>query len=227
MGKLIDLTGQSIGRWKVSRRAENLYGRHVAWLCKCACGTERVVAAKALRSGLSTSCGCAKRDRGRARLIDLSGRTFGRLYVIDSHGAGRSLRWRCRCLCGNYVLVRGQLLRDGQTQSCGCLFAEGLRQRNSANAKSAPGYVAAHSRVRKSKGPAREHRCLDCGERAENWSYKHGDPDELVTPSGLRYSTKVDYYEPRCVPCHRKYDKPTQCGGALSTCNHPPQKERP
>lgn len=61
------------------------------------------------------------------RLIDMAGKRFGRLVVIDRSTEiskdGR-VKWRCRCDCGNEVVVIGKLLRSGVTQSCGCLQRE-------------------------------------------------------------------------------------------------------
>lgn len=58
-----DLTGQTFGRWTVLKRAYT-YGC-VSWLCRCECGSEKVVAAGNLLSGGSKSCGTGhglKRD---------------------------------------------------------------------------------------------------------------------------------------------------------------------
>jgi hypothetical protein len=56
------------------------------------------------------------------RLIDLVGQRFGKLVV--SEYAGRNERreslWRCACDCGNESIVRGDVLRRGTTESCGC-----------------------------------------------------------------------------------------------------------
>ena len=66
--KLIDLTGQRFGRWTVLCRAGsygdyNLEGYTTpTWLCRCDCGTYRVVNGKSLRRGLSTSCGCYRSE---------------------------------------------------------------------------------------------------------------------------------------------------------------------
>ena len=59
------------------------------------------------------------------RLIDITGRKFGRLTVHAKHGrAGKYVIWTCRCECGRLVNVRGQDLRTGNTKSCGCLQSE-------------------------------------------------------------------------------------------------------
>lgn len=56
------------------------------------------------------------------RLIDLTGRKFGKLTVIE-RAPERSTRglvmWVCRCDCGNTKSVAGKYLRNGQTKSCG------------------------------------------------------------------------------------------------------------
>lgn len=67
-------------------------------------------------------------------------------------------------------------------------------------------YRAAHRRIANSLGPARNHLCVDCGARAHHWSYDHGDPAELLSDKGYRYSLKVEHYQSRCRPCHVAFD---------------------
>lgn len=62
--------------------------------------------------------------------IDLTGKRFGRLLVvrrgkdyIRKNGIV-SVRWECKCDCGNSVLVRGSVLRNGESRSCGCYRSE-------------------------------------------------------------------------------------------------------
>ena len=61
------------------------------------------------------------------KFIDLTGRTFGRLTVIErvvDKQRGRPL-WRCKCECGNEVEVTStRLLRNNGTRSCGCLRSQ-------------------------------------------------------------------------------------------------------
>jgi hypothetical protein len=63
----------------------------------------------------------------RVRLIDLKGKTFGRLTVKgldrDSH-ANSGAMWKCECVCGGKKTVSGHHLRNGSTSSCGCLRRE-------------------------------------------------------------------------------------------------------
>lgn len=58
--------------------------------------------------------------------IDMTGRHIGRLTVIEECGRdsrGEAL-WRCRCECGNEVIVSGGHLRSDNTKSCGCYQRE-------------------------------------------------------------------------------------------------------
>lgn len=57
-----DLTGQIFGRLSVVRLAGIDKDQHTAWLCKCACGKEKVIIGKSLTCGLTTSCGCYHRE---------------------------------------------------------------------------------------------------------------------------------------------------------------------
>lgn len=58
-------------------------------------------------------------------LIDLTGQRFGRLVVLNRETPrGTNASWRCKCDCGNEVVVFRQNLRMGNTKSCGCLSRE-------------------------------------------------------------------------------------------------------
>lgn len=63
--------------------------------------------------------------------IDLTGQKFGRLRVIQYAGKNkRGTRvWLCECDCGNTTSVVTGSLVNGDTQSCGCIHSEMIRQR--------------------------------------------------------------------------------------------------
>jgi hypothetical protein len=67
-------------------------------------------------------------------------------------------------------------------------------------------YKDMHARVVRARGRASEHACVDCGKPARHWSYDHADPAEKSAPKGWAYSLDVAHYEPRCVPCHKRFD---------------------
>lgn len=136
--KRIDLTGQRFGRLTVIEydHAEH-DGAH--WLCKCDCGTEKVIAGYLLRNGATKSCGCLKSDASRANLEkarearkarprkDLTGQRFGRLVVLgltDVPDRKGFIFWRVRCDCGTEKTVMQNNLVSGRTKSCGCLSRE-------------------------------------------------------------------------------------------------------
>lgn len=60
------------------------------------------------------------------------GNKFGRLTIIDSadRASNGKLRWLCRCDCGNEKIIRWSNLKNGTTQSCGCLMIERVKQSN-------------------------------------------------------------------------------------------------
>lgn len=57
------------------------------------------------------------------KLIDLIGRTYGRLTVTSRSTNSRhgGSRWNCACACGQRVVTAGGDMHSGRTKSCGCL----------------------------------------------------------------------------------------------------------
>lgn len=53
--------------------------------------------------------------------MNITGQKFGRLTVIECVGVNKhnQSRWKCRCDCGNEVIVTGIHLKNGHTVSCG------------------------------------------------------------------------------------------------------------
>ena len=90
MNTIIDLTGQTFGRWKVIERAENSKDGSAKWLCECSCEnhTKRIVLGRSLRNGSSRSCGCLKDELSKQRAKHHGAGT--RLYRI-----WRNMKERC------------------------------------------------------------------------------------------------------------------------------------
>lgn len=57
-----------------------------------------------------------------AKIIDLRGRTFGKLYVIKRvwNDAGYRAQWWCECQCGEFPVMHSYALLHGISESCGC-----------------------------------------------------------------------------------------------------------
>lgn len=73
------------------------------------------------------NCGRDKYPRCR----DLKGDIFGKLTCIEIVGKGKNnvALWRCRCDCGNEVVIGARSLTKGERKSCGCLRTKhGLRE---------------------------------------------------------------------------------------------------
>lgn len=65
------------------------------------------------------------------RRIDMTGRRFGRVTVLEFAGVtelSRNARWKCRCDCGTVFITTGDALRRGSCRSCGCLRSENSRR---------------------------------------------------------------------------------------------------
>lgn len=63
--KVDDLTGRRFGRWTVLKQVPipEYHAETCAfWLCRCDCGTEKVVSAKNLKKGATNSCGCLRKE---------------------------------------------------------------------------------------------------------------------------------------------------------------------
>ena len=58
----------------------------------------------------------------RTRYNDLTGQKFGRLLVKKrTSSPGGPVKWLCLCDCGKESVVMGSNLKNGTTNSCGCI----------------------------------------------------------------------------------------------------------
>lgn len=138
MSAIKDITGERFGRLTVSHRDTSPRSgkcNNAVWVCACSCGSIKSVSSGQLRTGKTRSCGClalenksirAKGNKyGERKRLNLTGERFGKLRAISS---GRVGVWDCECDCGRVVTVRVAHLRNGHTQSCGCLLSETIRK---------------------------------------------------------------------------------------------------
>lgn len=67
---------------------------------------------------------------------NLMGRTFGKLtvYEVAQPRNGKTM-WKCKCSCGNIVIVDASSLKRGLTKSCGCLLKEATSKANIKHAQ--------------------------------------------------------------------------------------------
>ena len=79
-----DLAGKRFGRWiVVSESEKRTKSRYVYWVCKCDCGTIKDIASNNLLNGVTTSCGCLRKERLTVRNKTHNG-SKTRLYSIWS-----------------------------------------------------------------------------------------------------------------------------------------------
>lgn len=88
-----NLEGKRFGLWTVIKRTQS--GN---CLCKCDCGTGKEVKIYNLKSGKSTSCGCARKN-------DLVGKKIGKLTIMKRLPMKKSyVEYECLCDCGNTII---------------------------------------------------------------------------------------------------------------------------
>lgn len=64
------------------------------------------------------------------KIIDLTGKRFHRLKVIEYIGTDKRNEaiWKCECECGKIINVRSYPLKSGHTKSCGCWKIDEARE---------------------------------------------------------------------------------------------------
>lgn len=180
--KRLDLSGQRFGRLVANSFAYSKGGK-AFWNCQCDCGNTTVVSTTNLRSGKTSSCGCKKLEAAiqniqdkKKNLVPMIGKKFGRLLVVDrAVNTEKGVAYRCRCDCGNDLIVLGESLRSGNTKSCGC-FAQEVRREIGRRSKGriSPnaldligkkfGRLIVLERADKTPGAQQRWKCLcDCG----------------------------------------------------------------
>lgn len=128
----IDISNNRFGRLVAlqidHKEADSLGNTDYYWKCQCDCGNTIVVQGTVLRRGDTKSCGCLQSEesakRAKERTIDLVGKRFGLLTVIERvslSGESSIATWKCKCDCGNEKLADGYYLKKGMIVSCGCL----------------------------------------------------------------------------------------------------------
>jgi hypothetical protein len=127
-----NLTGKRYGRYTVLG-PHDVVRDTMRWVCRCDCGTEKVVWGNHLKAGSVVSCGCAQKETaaeyGKMNAASLIGQKFGRLTVIERSGSrNKKAVWICKCDCGKTKRVPTGALRNGNTQSCGCIQKETMHR---------------------------------------------------------------------------------------------------
>lgn len=122
----MDLTGKRFGKVLVLGKSKERQRMHILWICRCDCGTEKLMLGYNLKAhGDKASCGCRRLETIRKTIPE--GTRFGRLRVlVYSHTTNGRAVYKCQCDCGVIVLIRAEKLRSNWTRSCGCIRRESL-----------------------------------------------------------------------------------------------------
>lgn len=119
------IIGQRFGNLIVVKDSGNRKSNgSVLWECLCDCGNITYSDSSNLKRGHTTSCGCAKKNYINSLKLDIIGKRFGLLKVInevfDDSYTRRMVE--CQCDCGNKSIHAVTDLTTGHTVSCGCLY---------------------------------------------------------------------------------------------------------
>lgn len=118
--KSLDLVGQKFHSLTVLEKSIN--GKQK---CLCDCGNITYVNTTNLKNGHTKHCQeCGYKAGALKRSLDLTNQRFGQLIVL-SRSKDKINKWICQCDCGNIVEVDRSSLKQGLTQSCGCLKSKG------------------------------------------------------------------------------------------------------
>ena len=144
----VDLTGQRFGSLTVLTQGESDGHGKSRWLCRCDCGSEKVILGSNLRRGTTVSCGC----KGRR---DLTGQRFGTLTVLESsdryapRGNRKRQLWKCRCDCGEITYKYTDVLTNPARNMCSACAGQYAAEKARAQA----GYVAG-TQLSRIRGPS-------------------------------------------------------------------------
>ena len=138
-----DITGKRFGKLVVIEMLygeKNNNGKYITKCrCKCDCGNEIIKNIKSLKDTIYSSCGCANREiMQKSNGINIDGKKFGRLTVMETYWDKSPIKVKCKCDCGTIKILRKSDVQSGHTLSCGCLQSEEA----SKNEKDWSGYIS-------------------------------------------------------------------------------------
>jgi len=148
-------------------------------------------------------------------MVDLKGKKFGKLTVIERFGSGRreGVFWLCKCACGKEKIINGRSLRNGNTKSCGCLLGNynrlnpGLSNMrktiiNYKNSAKKRGFEYKLTEEQFHKITQKD--CFYCGAKPNNKS-KHKGRNGIYLYNGIdRVDNTKGYIIGNAVPCCKR-----------------------
>lgn len=126
--KKIDIKGQQFGHWtaiEFHSTYKSGKGGYSVWTCVCSCGNTSNVSLSALKTGISTSCGCQKALKLKARNKDFeTGSVINGVEILERVEDTRSKsgrinkRFKVKCKCGVDFISHKQTIVKTQNLCC-------------------------------------------------------------------------------------------------------------
>lgn len=187
-------SGDTFGRLTVIEPVKNEKDpTHQYFLCKCECGNLKVANSTSLLRGDLQSCGCLWKEKNKEYTNKVSnksslpvGYVSGKLTIIEDLGiqqiaSKKEHCYKCKCSCGNEVIIRQYCLKHGQ-DSCGCTQRDNGKKAHIENSRSRRKYP-------------------DWIKSLLVYENEKQGIDEKIYP----YETKLHFY---CSSCGRIIEKP-------------------
>ena len=127
------MIGERFGKLEVLS-FEGVRNEKAIFKCRCDCGKEIVVRGNDLKSGGTTSCGCAKKEAIHKRYEKtwnlFIGTKINLLTATKFIGTenGNAL-FEFECECGNKTILPAYIVKSGGIKSCGCLAKETMHRK--------------------------------------------------------------------------------------------------
>lgn len=211
MAKVKDLTGLTFYRLTVLSFIE-VRNTNAYFLCECICKTRKEVSGQSLKRGSVRSCGCLSKE---LLVKDLTGKRFGKLLVKSINGRqGKPnhtfTMFLCICDCGKEVTVSSSNLQKGNTQSCGCIFADKMQGASHPQWKGGVTTEARKIRTsvkyaewRKSVFEKDNYTCQKCSKRGNTLNAHHKKSFAENPELRLSVQNGVTF----CKVCHHNFHK--------------------
>jgi hypothetical protein len=109
----IKMIGEKFNKLTILEKVESARG-YIRYKCRCDCGNTKIANLCDLKKGTTKSCGCIREN-------DLTGKTYGKLKVIEKtlKRKNKSVVYRCICSCGTIVEYSGHILVSQDATNCG------------------------------------------------------------------------------------------------------------